>query len=145
MTDGRDDVPGESGGPGHRQDEDALWREIVDNYGDEPSVEDLATPAPQAPVPDPAPERLQHEDEEEGYHPPPPPPVPRPVGLRLLAWVGLFGVPVLVLVLLLTGVSLPSWGGVLCLAWFVGSFVYLVATMNRGGGHGDDWDDGARI
>lgn len=145
MTDGRDDVPGESGGPGHRQDEDAIWREIVDNYGDEPTVEDVAAPAPQAPVPDPAPERFQPEEEEEGYHPPPPPPVPRPVGLRLLAWVGLFGVPVLVLVLLLTGISLPSWGGVLCLAWFVGSFVYLVATMNRGGGHGDDWDDGARI
>jgi hypothetical protein len=144
VTDGRDDVPGESGGPGHRQDEDAIWREIVDNYGDEPNVDDLATPAPQAPAPDPAPERFQPEDDEEGYHPPPPPPVPRPVGLRLLAWVGLFGVPVLVLVLLLTGISLPSWGGVLCLAWFVGSFVYLVATMNRGG-HGDDWDDGARI
>jgi hypothetical protein len=149
VTDGRDDVPGESGGPGHRQDEDAIWREIVDNYGDEPSVEELDGPIGRSslsrPDPEPVaePERLQPDDDD-GYHPPPPPPVPRPVGLRLLAWVGLFGVPVLVLVLLLTGISLPSWGGVLCLAWFVGSFVYLVATMNRGG-HGDDWDDGARI
>ena len=142
MTD-RDDVPGEPGGqPGHRQDEDALWRSIVDNYGDEPKVEDFDAPAPHDPEPVTEPTWFQPADEDEGYQPPPPPPVPRPAGLRALAWAGLFGVPVLVLVLLLTGVSLPSWGGVLCLAWFVGSFVYLVATMHKGG---DDWDDGARI
>jgi hypothetical protein len=149
-TDGRDDVPGDPGGqPGHRQDEDAVWRAIVENYGDEPKVEDFDAPTQD--------DRWSSdgrwsclsrppEADEDGYTPPPPPPVPRPVGLRLLAWLGLFGVPVLVMILLMTGISLPSWGGVLCLAWFVGGFVYLIATMtNRTGGGGDDWDDGARI
>jgi hypothetical protein len=163
VTDGRDDganePPGSSGD--QRHDEDAIWRQIVENYGDEPKIEDLAddAPAPAEPPAHPtaeprfpslaraneAAEDAQPADDadDEGFTPPPPPPVPRPRGLRLVAWVGLFGVPLLVLVLLLTGISLPEWGGVLCLAWFVGGFVYLVATMrNRSD---DGWDDGARL
>ena len=156
MTDGRDDgfnePPGSSGGPRH--DEDALWREIVEHYGDEPKVEDFptddaapATPADRFPslrgLQQPQAEEEPEPEEDEGFHPPPPPPVPRPRGLRAVAWAGIFGVPALVLVLLLAAVSLPSWAGVLCLGWFVGGFGYLVATMRKGPG---DWDDdGARL
>ena len=157
MTDGRDDGGNEPTGPSGRprHDEDALWREIVENYGDEPKVEDLPDD-PAAPAADPLPSLsrgLQEEpaatwyhaeEEDEGYRPPPPPPVPRPQGLRAVAWAGVLGVPVIVLVLLLAGTSLPSWASVLFLTWFVGGFGYLVATMRKDPG-GDGWDDGARL
>jgi hypothetical protein len=153
VSEGRDDGANEPTGPsgGARPDEDAVWREIVENYGDEPKVEDFPDhwpdPAPGPSLdrwPGPPPASAAEEPEDEGYTPPPPPPLPRPVGLRLVAWLGVFGVPLLVLVVLLTGLSLPSWAGVLCLAWFVGGFGYLVATMPRHD-DGDDFDDGARI
>ena len=147
-TDGRDDGSSEPGGPsGHRQDDDAAWQQIVAIYGEEPEIECFAAPSadprPILPTP-PAPQWIHGQEDEQGYVPPPPPPVPRPVGLRLVAWLGIFGVPILVLVLLVTGSSLPGWGGVLCLAWFVGGFAYLVATMGHGAGS-DEGDDGARI
>ncbi len=73
--------------------------------------------------------------------PPPAPPLPLPGPPRLLAWLGLFGVPTLVLVLLVAGVDLPTWMGLVLMVWFVGGFVYLVASMRPGSG--DDYDDGA--
>ncbi len=75
--------------------------------------------------------------------PPPPPPLPKPPPARLLAWLGLFGVPAFVLVTLVVGISLPSWLGLLLMGWFVGGFVFLVASMKPGPGEGGD--DGARI
>jgi hypothetical protein len=143
-------------------DEDAIWRSIVDNYGDRPQLEDepeIEVPpslrdlgaqpgagpdAHPGPQPDPGPDdRGAETDFEEHYVPPPPPPLPRPAPPRLLAWIGLFGVPVFVLVALVIGVSLPSWLGLVLMFWFVGGFVYLVASMRPR--PGDGYDDGARV
>lgn len=95
-----------------------------------PSLRDLDGPA-------------HHEPPEDGEHfvPPPPPPVPVATPPRLLAWIGLFGVPVLVLVALVIGRPVPSWLGLLLTLWFVGGFVFLVASMRPG--QRDEDDDGA--
>ena len=63
--------------------------------------------------------------------------------ITFIAWIGLFGVPTFVLVALLLHIALPSWLGLLLMAWFVGGFIYLVATM-RTDNH-DGYDDGAVI
>jgi hypothetical protein len=66
-----------------------------------------------------------------------------PRGRRGLAWAGLFGVPVLVLLSIALGVHVSGWAAFLLLVWFVGGFVYLVATMSDK--PTDGWDDGAVV
>ena len=83
------------------------------------------------------------EDVEERFVPPPPPPLPRPENKRLVAWAGVFGVPILLLVCLVTGISLPALLAYAMVGWFVGGFVYLVLLMPRGPRDPDD--DGARL
>jgi hypothetical protein len=124
--------------------DDAAWRAIIENYGerlelgeDEPAPE--VPPSPRGIFPDEEPVELR--EQEDHFVPPPPPPLPRPEPPRLLAWLGLFGVPVFVLVCLLTGLNLPTWLGLILMVWFVGGFVYLVASMRPGAG--GDYDDGA--
>ena len=83
-------------------------------------------------------------DDEGHFEPPPPPPIPRPEPRRLLAWLALFGAPILGLVLLVSPIAMPPYLGYLLFGAFVGGFGYLVWTM--GGGRNDDgWDDGARL
>jgi hypothetical protein len=128
------------------RDDDAAWRQIVDNYGERPEVPDA--PAVEAPpaddlseAPPEAPEPFQLELYDEEFVPPPlpPPPVIRPE--RRLAWVGLVGSPVLLVVLTLVDYSFPAvlTGGLVVA--FLASFGYLVATMEP---HDPD-DDGARV
>jgi hypothetical protein len=120
------------------RDEDAAWQQIVENYGDVPDVPDA--PAPEAPLAE-APEPFHIELYDEQFVPPPlpPPPVIRPE--RKVAWVGLIGSPVLLVVLSLIDYSLPPvLTGGLVIA-FLASFGYLVATMEP---HDPD-DDGARV
>ena len=155
---GRDITPGS-------RDEDLLWRSIVDNYGDrvtldpttdeptgeppkEPTEEPTATQVP-APSPEEQPAEARdwldaYDDPEDHFVPPEPERVPTPDPPRLIAWAGVFGVPLVVLVLVVLRVSLPPWASMLCLAWFVGGFGYLVATMRREPPD-NDWDDGARL
>jgi hypothetical protein len=82
-------------------------------------------------------------DEEEHFEPPPPPPLPALDPHRKAAWIALLGTPVLALVLLVAGVTLPEWMAVGLVLAFVGGFGYLVATM--GSSPPDDWsgNDGA--
>ena len=136
-----------------RAREDAEWQSIVDNYGDhpeftppvipeveeEPDVNPGDLPAELGPAP------WSPETEDEGYVPPPPPPVPRPHGLRLAAWLGLFCVPTVVLFCIVLKISLPSPLGFLALVWFVAGFGYLVATMSDPKDPDGGWDDGAVI
>jgi hypothetical protein len=130
-------------------DEDALWRSIVDNYGDRPEVDEPEIAVPPSlrdldkPMRDEATEPPASVEQEEHFVPPPPPPLPKPAPARLLAWIGLFGVPMFVLVALVTGLALPSWLDLLLMVWFVGGFVFLVASMRPG--PGEDHDDGARL
>jgi len=141
----KDDVGGVSA-------EDALWRSIVDNYGDRPEMDEPEIEVPPSPrdlTASPRPTGVEQTepadtaDPEEHYIPPEPPPMPTPPPARLLAWTGLFGVPAFVLVALVAGLALPSWVGLLLMVWFVGGFVFLVASM--GPGDGEDYDDGARL
>jgi hypothetical protein len=138
-----------------RAQEEAEWRAIVDHYGDQPEfTPPAATPEPTMP---PAelfridlpvelgPRSWEPAEETEGFVPPPPPPIPRPHGLRLAAWLGLFGVPAVVLVCIVLNVSLPSLLGFLALVWFVGGFGYLVATMNGPKDPDGGSDDGAVV
>jgi hypothetical protein len=128
-----------------RAQEDADWQAFVDSYGESPAF-------PQAePEPFVEPELLDddllppelREDDDDHFVPPAPPPLPRPQGLRALAWFGLFGVPPLVLLLIVVKVSVPSLLSLLFLAWFVGGFGYLVATMSGPDDPDAGWDDGA--
>jgi hypothetical protein len=135
-----------------RAREDAEWRSIVDNYGDRPEVEREAEPEPRPDEPaqlslppELGPRSWEAAEEDDRYVPPPPPPVPRPHGARLAAWLGLFGVPTVVLVCIVLHVSLPSPLGFLALVWFVGGFGYLVATMNGPKDPDGGWDDGAVV
>jgi hypothetical protein len=135
--------------------EAALWRSIIDNYGERPQLDDdLGTARPPAEaeppprgLPDPTFDDVEEPElapaPEEHYVPPAPPPLPKPTPARLLAWLGLFGVPVIVLVALVANIVVPPWLGLLLMAWFVGGFVYLVASMRPGSG--GDYDDGARL
>ena len=124
--------------------EDEAWRSIVENFGDRARLDDVP------PVPaDPAPFNPTHdevdawEDEPaERFVPPllpPPPPLPWP---QRLAWLGVFGSPALLVVVLLTGLPVPSLLGYGLVAGFAGGFLYLVATMRNGR---DPWDNGARL
>lgn len=149
------------------RDEDELWKEIVDNYGDAPSVEEheassSSTSDPtddpvdkpddrptgesvtEYAIPSPEPDPLQAIWADEGrFVPPTPPPVPMPEPSRLLAWIGLFGAPLLTLVALVTGRPFHGIWSVLLALSFVGGFIYLVNTMP--GGPRDPGDDGARL
>jgi hypothetical protein len=119
------------------QDEDEVWRSIVANYGDRPELADEDPPAP------PTPYAAKEETAEEKFVPPPPPPLPRPENKRLVAWLGLFAVPTVLLACLVTGIRLPSLVAFAMMAWFVGGFTYLVLTMPRG--PRDPGDDGAVV
>lgn len=130
------------------RDDDEAWRAIVENYGERAQVEDL----PPAAAPDPPPaEPFQPTYEEldarvgpeDRFVPPPPPPAPRIELPRHLPWLGVLGIPVVLLVALMLRIALPPWLGYLLVSGFVGSFVYLVLTMKRGGR--DPWDDGAQV
>jgi hypothetical protein len=146
VTERPDEQDGPTEGPAN---DDAVWRSIIDNYGDRPEIKDPAEPvAPIIPASvsqEQAADIADDWDDPEDHFTPPPPPVPQhATGARLAAWVGIFGVPAVMLVCLLAGWTVPSPVGLLFLCWFVGGFVYLVATMRKD--PPDDWyDDGAVI
>jgi hypothetical protein len=132
------------------RDEDEAWRQIVANYGDAPSVEDVPRAEPPEseaeprtePAAEPAPATFPWEDEGR-FVPPMPPPIPRPEPRRGLAWSGLFGAPLVLLVALVFGIYLPGWLSLLLVSGFVGGFLYLVSTMPTE--PRDPGDDGSRI
>lgn len=142
--------------------DELAWQAIVDNFGervelDEPPVEEPPAPAETGPfggrfadatgLASPAgPEELGpvlDDDETEGYTPPEPPPLPRLAPDRAVAWAGVFGSPLVLLLALLLSISIPTWLGYLLVCGFVGGFVYLVVKMPRE--PRDPWDDGAQV
>lgn len=125
-----------------RRTEEA-WRSIVDNYGERPAVGEDAPGAVELPEVPTAPPSRGAEESQERFVPPPPPPLPRPRPRRALAWAGVLGAPVLLLVLLVLAADLPVGLDYALVAWFVGGFGYLVATMPSG--PRDPWDDGSRV
>jgi hypothetical protein len=133
-----------------RQDEDDAWRSIVENYGERAEID----PAPPATDPETtyddlgdryagdAPEDWDDPDDER-FVPPPPPPLPHPTPLRLAAWIGVFGAPAALLVVMVLALPLPMWLEKGLVGYFVAGFLYLVFNMERG--PRDPWDDGARV
>ncbi len=142
-------------GAGNAFDEDEAWRLIVENYGERPV---MGPPAPE-PAPRPVEKASDVFDrslldslgteaswEDEGHFvPPEPPPLPKLDPRRRLAWAGLLGSPVVLLLAVVFGWVFPTWGVVLLVAAFVGGFLYLVGTMPRN--RDDHWpgDDGAVV
>jgi hypothetical protein len=139
------------------QSEDDAWRAIVENYGERPRLDPSPAPEPEATwyvgaldgggrdaggdAGDVGDDAL--DDPDEGFVPPPPPPLPVPEPARLVAWLGVFGAPAVMLVSLALGVMLPSLLGYALIAWFVGGFGYLVVNMDRT--PRDPGDDGAVV
>ena len=83
------------------------------------------------------------EPERETTFVPPVPPLPRSTPERWTAWLTLIGVPVIVVLCTLFSYrpyEMVSW--FLGAAW-LGSFAYLVATMNDS--PPEPWDDGSRV
>lgn len=143
------------------RDEDELWRAIVDNYGERPTVTDEPTEAEvdvpaearvdqPAGVEEPAEVVLLDEEDpalaryfpDERFTPPRVARPSRPETPRLLAWLGIFGVPVALLISVVLDIYVPQFVGLLLLAWFVGGFGYLVWSMP---GPREPWDDGAQV
>ena len=125
--------------------EDEAWRSIVENYGDRAPLDDSAPHEPVDPAPfNPTRDEVDTWEAEpaERFVPPVPPPAPRLPLPQRLAWLGVFGSPALLVVVLLTGLPLPSLLGYGLVAGFAGGFLYLVATMRNGR---DPWDNGARL
>ena len=151
-------------------DEDA-WRAIVENYGERIELDDASSAEPAIepdekqgydaaggaglqrlfrPLPEPRPEsppetdRLDDELDDDQFVPPTPPPLPRLSPDRLLAWVGLFGSPTMLLICLVLNIRLVPWMAYLLVASFIGGFAYLVVKLPRNTDI-DPWDDGARL
>jgi hypothetical protein len=82
-------------------------------------------------------------DEHDHFVPPEPPPIPKGTPARRIAWAGLFGSPLLMVLAVVFGWAFPTWLSMLLVAAFVGGFVFLIATMPRDGG--DGWGDGAVV
>lgn len=139
--------PGPGSGPGSEAGPEPGSEQAHDRGSDYGwvSPEDRHHPAydvPRIEQPDRDPEEL-HERSSDHFVPPEPPPVPLPRGRRGAAWFGLFGVPVLLLLTIVLAIDLPGFVTFALLAWFVGGFVYLVATMRND--DTDGWDDGAVV
>jgi hypothetical protein len=157
----------------NRGADDEAWRAIVENYGDRAELDDTwdgpdsadgaddaGTATDAAPRTSDADDRAELRDldalggapeepparvpaPEERYVPPPPPPLPRPAPPRLAAWMGVLGMPVLVLVLIVLQVAVPPWATTGMVLWFLSGFAYLVVSMPAQ--RPDDGDDGARV
>ena len=78
-------------------------------------------------------------------HTPAPPPLPKLDPHKQVAWLGLVGGPLLLVIAALFTVALPAWLSFLAVAGFVGGFVTLIATMDDRTDEDRDSDDGAVV
>lgn len=145
------------------RDDDQAWADLVEAFhaspgaspGEEmprwPAAEDVADDAvgpgdddaePVA-TQDATPEPRPRPEPDEHFVPPPPPPLPRGDRISRLAWAGVLGAPVFLVLAVALGWRLPTWVTVLAVGALVGGFVTLVARMR---GHDPyDPDDGAVV
>ena len=142
------------------RDDDQAWADLVEAFhaspGEDmpgwPAAEDVADDAVEpagdddaesAATHDAAPEPPPRREPDEHFVPPPPPPLPRGDRISRLAWAGVLGAPVFLVLAVALGWSLPSWATVLAVGALVGGFVTLVARMR--GRDPYDPDDGAVV
>ena len=71
------------------------------------------------------------------------PPLPESDRVTRLAWAGLIGGPVLIMIAAVFGLSLGGWVLVAALAAFLGGFATLILRMGDRRSDDDGWDDGA--
>ena len=82
---------------------------------------------------------------DDAFIPPEPPPLPHLDPHKQLAWIGLAGGPLLLLIAGLFALTLPVWLSLAAVFGFVGGFLTLVATMDDRSGSDGGSDDGAVI
>lgn len=114
--------------------------DLVDDEADD-RVDDRADDGVPAGTP---PEVDDRWDPEHHYVPPAPPPLSRPDLTTGLAWAGVLGGPLTLLLATALAWDLPRLVTAACVIGFVGGIVFLVATMDDGRGR-DGWDDGAQV
>lgn len=96
------------------------------------------------PDPDPAPDEFVDSWEDEGHYvPPPPPEIPEGTPVERLAWAGVIGGPLVILLITVTGWSPPAFVGLGAGLATLAGFVTLVWHLPEG--RPDGWDDGARL
>ena len=88
--------------------------------------------------------RDNDKDTEHHYVPPVPPPLGRPDLPNGLAWAGVLGGPLVLLLATVLAWDMPRLLTAVCVVGFVGGMVFLVANMDDGSGR-DGWDDGAQV
>ncbi len=79
------------------------------------------------------------------YVPPPPPPLPRLGLVQQLAWLGVLGGPVVLLLAAVFTLPIPTWLELLAALGFVAGFVTLVLGMDNRSHDELDGDDGAQV
>jgi hypothetical protein len=107
------------------------------------SAELPSTPAPTVPSAGLGP--VERHRVEETFIPPEPPPLPHLAPSQQLAWLGLAGGPLLLLMAALFAVTLPVWLALGAVIGFVGGFITLVATMEDRRDEDGGSDDGAVV
>ncbi|MEV0693736.1 hypothetical protein [Streptomyces sp. NPDC050388] len=86
------------------------------------------------------------DDGDEGHFvPPEPPPLPESDLTSKLAWLGVLGGPVLLLLAILLGWEMTWWLTTLCIGGFLGGFATLVMRMRTGDEDDDDPGRGAVV
>ena len=129
-----DDDPGTPGAPGTPEVASEPDETATATEGDDVPLAPRPRPDPDpsdwstTPAPGPAPTGWEDEDR---FVPPPPPPIPTTTTDRMVAWVGIFGSPVVLLVSLVLGIRLPELISYVLVLGFIGGFLYLVLKMNR--------------
>lgn len=141
-------------------DEEAIaasWAQIVAGFDDPiagpspwPAVEDLPGPRiarlrrpVRASTPPPA---ADPTDDGEHFVPPPPLPLPRLDPMTRLGWAAVVGGPVLLVLVVLFGSSLPGWVPLLGVLTLVGGFGLLVSRLRPSSADDDsDHHDGAVV
>jgi hypothetical protein len=100
---------------------------------------------PAAAVPRAASGPVEMHRADEAFVPPEPPPLPHLKPAQQLAWLGLAGGPLLLLMAALFAVTLPVWLSLAAVIGFVGGFIALVATMEDRSDPDGGSDDGAVV
>jgi len=122
--------------PPPRPDGSGLSQRLVREHTQPPEH----TP-PEPPAPGPRDYSVLDDLEEEGFTPPPPPPIPRPRDrFDALAWIGLIGGPIAIILAFVLGTG--GWLAAAGFAAFTAGFIVLVA---RGSDRREDGDDGAVV
>lgn len=89
--------------------------------------------------------RPEVDESQERYIPPPPPPLPRLRPVDQLAWLGVLGGPIVLLLAAVFTLPIPTWVELAAALGFVAGFVTLVVGLDNRSHDELDGDDGAQV